>query len=323
MPVKYWSFAGLMLTEWCNAQCACCYLGCGPGKAEWMTIDDALRLWGELIDASPHGCRAHLTGGEPFGRWELLLEIARCAHAAGLGPLDKVETNGYWATSESVIRERIGALDDAGMQTLGISADPYHQRYVPIDRVRTLARIAREMLGPDRVQVRWNDWLTDGCDTSGMDDAQRTEMLARYLKAGRDRLNGRAAKVLAPLGELKPIETFADQDCRRGLLRGRHVHVFPDGAIMPGVCAGILLGRATLEGSISQAWEELDATFADRPIVGTLASGGPVALMRIAQEHGFVPESAYASKCHLCWTIREFLFSRALFLEELGPSSVY
>jgi len=67
MPVKYWSFAGLMLTYWCNASCASCYLCCGPERVEEMSVDFALRLWGELIDACPHGCRIHLSGGEPFG----------------------------------------------------------------------------------------------------------------------------------------------------------------------------------------------------------------------------------------------------------------
>ena len=38
MPVKYWSFAGLMLTYWCNARCASCYLRCGPERGEEMTV---------------------------------------------------------------------------------------------------------------------------------------------------------------------------------------------------------------------------------------------------------------------------------------------
>jgi hypothetical protein len=323
MPVKYWAFAGLMLTDWCGASCASCYLGCGPDKSDWMDREAALSLWRQLVEASPRGCRVHVTGGEPFGRWELLIDVCRAAQAEGLAPLEKVETNGYWATSDAIIRDRLGALDAAGMRTLGVSADPYHQQYVPIDRVRRLVAVAREALGPDRVQVRWEDWLADGCDTAAMTDTERASLLADYLQAGRDRLNGRAAQMLAPLTEFEPIEAFVGLECRKGLLRGKHVHVFPDGSIMPGVCAGILLGRATTEKPASVVWQELDAGFAERPIVGTLACEGPVGLVAMAQEYGFEPASGYARKCHLCWSIREFLFSKGLFLAELGPSSIY
>ena len=113
MPVKYWSFAGLMLTDWCNASCATCYLCCGPdGRAE-MSVEFALDLWRQLIDACPHGCRIHLTGGEPFGRWERLIELCRRARDQGLGPLEKIETNAFWATDERIVRKRIAALDVA------------------------------------------------------------------------------------------------------------------------------------------------------------------------------------------------------------------
>ncbi|MHC4561463.1 MAG: hypothetical protein ACYS8X_01680, partial [Planctomycetota bacterium] len=75
MPVKYWSSAGLMLTQWCNASCASCYLGCDPHRRDDMGVEEALALWRQLIAASPHGCRVHLTGGEPFGRWESLIAV--------------------------------------------------------------------------------------------------------------------------------------------------------------------------------------------------------------------------------------------------------
>ena len=323
MPVKYWSFAGLMLTDWCNAECDSCYLGCGPGKTDWMATDEALRLWRELIDASPHGCRVHLTGGEPFGRWEQLIAICQAAREQGLGPLDKVETNAYWATDDGVIEDRLAALDDAGMDTLMVSADPYHQQYVPLAQVRRLVACARATLGPERVQVRWEDWLEHGRDTSDMPEAERAGLLADYVQAGRERLNGRAVTTLAHLVEAKPMTAFEGKGCHHPLLRSRHVHVFPGGWIMPGVCAGIMLGRATVDHSASAVWGALDATFADRPIVATLAAAGPVALAAMAKTHGYVPLAGYAGKCHLCWHVREYLFLRGLFLEELGPEGIY
>ncbi len=41
--------------------------------------------------------KIHITGGEPFLYWEHLLEILREAKKSNLGPVDMIETNGFWA----------------------------------------------------------------------------------------------------------------------------------------------------------------------------------------------------------------------------------
>ena len=77
MAVKYWTFAGLLLTDRCPARCAVCYLNLSGEEHACMAPGTALRIWRELQEASPHGCRVHLTGGEPFARWPLLIAVAR------------------------------------------------------------------------------------------------------------------------------------------------------------------------------------------------------------------------------------------------------
>jgi len=322
MPVKYWSSAGLILTYWCNARCASCYVCCSPERTEWMSTDDALTVWRGLIEASPHGCRIHLAGGEPFGDWPRLIDLCRRAADAGLTPLEKVETNAFWATDERIVRERAEALGDVGVGTLVISADPYHQQFVPIERVRLAARVAEEVLGGDRVRVRWADWLKDGFDTDALDDAERAELFARYAAAGRDRFNGRAADVLAPHLPGRSPKAFARSACREALLRCRHVHVDPEGWIMPGACAGIVLGR-TGSQSIADLWQRLGRDHAERPIVGVLAEQGPVGLLARAEAAGWIPRPTYARKCHLCWEIRRFFVERGWGGNELAPQWMY
>jgi hypothetical protein len=333
MP-KHWSFAGLLLTYWCNARCASCYLCCGPERREDMSVEIALGLWRELAGASPHGCRIHLSGGEPFGDWDRLIEICRRAFEQGLsapggaGPLDKVETNAFWAVDEDVVRRRLAALDQAGMKKLGISADPYHQQFVPIERCRLLARVAADMLGPHRVQVRWRDWLEHGSDTAALDASARAEVFARYSLLRRDRFNGRAAAALANGfrapgggGAFKGVADLALSPCSEALLRSRHVHVDGSGLIMPGTCAGIVLGRA--DRGIATVWQQLRDDHAARPILGVLASQGPVGLLATAGAEGFEPLQGYLSKCHLCWHVRRHLVGRGLHKDELGPAWFY
>jgi len=329
MPVKHWSFAGLMLTYWCNASCASCYLGCGPRRREEMSVEAALAFWRSLHEAGPHGCRVHLSGGEPFGDWPRLIEICRRAKREGLGPLQKVETNALWATDAAEVRDRLRALDDAGMQKLSISADPYHQQFVPIERCRLAARLAGEVLGPGRVQVRWRDWLADGQDTGELSEADRAGLFARYAAGRRDRHTGRAANLLATGLACKSPDDLADNSCREALLRSRHVHVGPDGSVFPGTCAGILLGSLAglSDGEAAADARQLRLRLADdhaaRPIVGTLTRAGPAGLLAEARDSGFRPREAYADKCHLCWEVRKWFVRCGWHGQELGPAGLY
>lgn len=322
MPVKHWSFAGLVLTYWCPARCASCYLCCSPARREEMSVEQALGVWESLATASPHGCRVHLTGGDPFGDWPRLIEICRRAHASGLRTLDKVETNAFWAVDRGEAVERLRALDAAGMGTLGISADPYHQQFVPIERCRTLASAAEEVLGAARVQVRWRDWLAEGIDTSAMEEPARAELFARYARGGRDRYNGRAATTLAPAALCKSAGELADMPCREALLRSRHIHVDGGGMVMPGTCAGLVLGRLDIDApDVAGLWRRIEADWSRRPIVGTLADRGPAGLLERAVAAGHRPQEAYAGKCHLCWAVRSALL--AGHGDELGPEWMY
>lgn len=336
MPVKHWTFAGLLLTYWCNGRCANCYVCSSPAADGEMSVDRALAYWEGLAAASPHGCRIHIGGGEPFGRWPELIELARRAQRAGLGPLEAVETNAFWATGERVVRERLAALDSAGIGRLTISADPYHQQYVPIERVRLAARLAEEVLGPGRTRVRWRDWARDGFDTDSLSPEHRRELFGSYAGGGRDRISGRAAAELAGLLPLKPAAAFADSSCRARLLRSRHVHVDGEGIICPGTCAGLVIGRASDAESIGKIWRALHDGFADMEgiaesaspagleLIGPLVARGPTALLDVAGKRGYSPRpEGYAEKCHLCWDVRRWFFDNGFYRNRLGPAIIY
>ncbi len=337
MPVKHWSFAGLMLTYWCNARCASCYVCSSPSAAGDMSVEAGLAFWEGIQSAGPNGCRIHIGGGEPFGRWEILIELMRQAKAAGLGPLEAVETNVFWACDEKIIRERLAALDDAGMGRLTISSDPYHQQFVPIERVRLLARVGEDVLGSGRIRIRWRDWAAEGFDTDSLSQEQRRRVFADYARSGRDRLAGRAAAELAELLPTRPASVLSDKPCWDRLLRSRHVHIDGGGIVCPGTCAGIILGRVTGADSVGRLWQNLRQDFADMgnggadlklpsppDVLKLLARSGPVALMAAAGRLGYVERAeGYAGRCHLCWSVRRWLFENGYFPDRLGPAGVY
>ncbi len=324
MQVKYWTRAGLMLTDWCNASCACCYANCSPRGGTWLTAEAAIAIWESLAQVSPHGWRIHLTGGEPFGRFELLLQVGRLARQKNLA-LESIETNAFWADNDYEIIDRLEALDEAGMDRLAISADPYHQQFVPIERVRRLATLAKEVLGSQRVRVRWEDWLAEGRDTFDLSDDDRLKLFQEYASGKRDRLIGRAARGLERNLPKFPPEVFDGDNCVEKLLRGRHVHIAPTGEVWPATCIGICLGNVLKEPART-IWERLESGWAQMSILGPLCRCGPVGLMDEAIKTGYVPRSeGYAGKCQLCYDLRLHFLRKNVqpWRNELGPASVY
>lgn len=336
-----WDFAGLLLTYACPARCAICYVHAGPEQGGWMPVETAVSLWRSLDAlATAHGrtMRVHLAGGEPFSNWPRLVEIIRAAREAGLTPLEKVETNAFWATEDERVRSRLATLHELGMQKLVVSSDVFHQQFVPFERVRRCVEIGREVLGRERVRVRWWDFYADPTDTAALPAEERTAVFLDALARHPERLTGRAAATLAPRLPCGPAGAYAHENCEREVLHSRHVHIDPDGNIFPGTCAGIILGRATeapADGSdrcpsgcnrsnVAGVWHTLAATWRQHPVVAPLATGGPGELLRRVVPLGYRERpDGYAGKCHLCADIRRWLVERGFWREWVGPPACY
>jgi hypothetical protein len=287
-----------------------------------MSLEAAASHLAALARMGVPGSGIHIGGGEPFGDVERLLAIVRSARDAGLSGVGYVETGGFWATSESLVRQRLAALRDGGMRQLAISADPYHQEFIPPQRVRLLFDVARDVLGPGGVRVRRWKWLQHPEDVAAMPEQQRAAIFTEFLRRYPERMNGRAAERLAPLAPRLPVERLADEGCRKALLESRHVHVDPASWISPGTCAGVVLGRASAArplDAILSAWHP-----AQSPRIALLAAGGPRQLLPEAERLGFAADPAgYAAKCHLCWMLRSHLVRAGAGGTEFGPADLY
>lgn len=322
-----WDFAGLLLTYWCNARCAFCYTYSDPSRGGEMSIETAVRLWRELEGhAARHGraMRVHLAGGEPFGDWPRLAGVLRAARDAGLVPPDKVETNAFWARDDALVRARLELLAALDVERLIVSSDVFHQEFVPIERVRRLVAHAREVLGRGRVRVRWWDYFNEPYLPENRSDEAREAAYRRALERHHDRMTGRAAEQVADLLPLYPAEHFGNETCARELLAGRHVHIDARGHVFPGTCSGIIVGTAAEGRTVDDVWQGLADGWQSHPVQGPLITGGSRALMDVAARHGYRPRpQGYASKCHLCAHVRQFLFDRGLFPETIGPAECY
>jgi organic radical activating enzyme len=317
---KLWRSAGLLLTYKCNCACEFCYYNCSPDKGGLMPVEMALAAWESLRTLAGDDAKVHLTGGEPFLCWEHLLEIMRKAKSQGLDDTDLIETNGFWATSEQIAKERIKILDGLGMRRLKISVDPFHLKFVDIESIRLLTNAAIDLLGQQRVLVRWRKYLDNPVNLKDLPD---NELQQAYVKAIKDypcRFTGRAGGKLAMLSPRNSLEELKAASCKADFLGAKGVHIDPYGNVFIGTCSGIIIGNIT-HTPLEDMWKQFSPE--QNEIVDTLFNLGPAGLLDKFSDSGYKPAAAYADKCHLCTSIRQHLFDKGLGKPVIGPPDLY
>ncbi len=321
---KLWRNVGLMLTYRCPARCACCYVFSGPDAySPEMSTEMALSCWRGVRRLAGDAGQVHLTGGEPFICYSRLCEILRQAQRENLGGLQKIETNAYWCTDAGLVRERMAELKEIGLTKLQISTDVYHQQYIPIENVRMAAEIATEVLGEKRVQIRWRDFFNNPHKVVDLPPNEQAQSFRDAFVQHPERMLGRAAVELVSLLPPKDYDEIADSVCSWGLLGAGHVHIDGSGHIFIGTCIGIIAGDIA-SGSIvqlDQFWRDFDIR--RHPVLSILAERGPAGLVEVAREADFMPNRTYASKCHLCFEVRRFLYQKKRYNDLLGPAICY
>jgi hypothetical protein len=302
-----------------------------------MPVETCIAAWWSLQVLAGDEARIHLTGGEPFLYPEHLFAILREGKRQGLGPVALVETNGFWATNDGLVKDYLAKLLESGVQRLKISVDPFHQEYVDIEPVRRLAGSAGEMFGPERVLVRWEKYLGDL--KSQISDFRLPGARDRiYVNAYHEypfRFTGRAAGHLAQLIIDNGLWMINKEDsdsasnrpssiihhpCLSGFLGAKGVHIDPYGNVFSGTCSGIILGNIH-QMPLEEIWRAFHPR--QNEFIGTLCESGPDGLLEKARALGYAELPAYAGKCHLCTHVRQFLFEKHVEPSVLGPGDCY
>ena len=304
----------LMLTYRCSAACRHCLVMAAPEQdAALVTIEDAVRYAEEYHQL---GRNVMIAGGEALLFFDYVLEMCRAINSRGI-PVDFIESNGSWCSSDERVTEGLTQLRDAGVEGMYFSVDAYHQEFVRAERVCRGVRIAIELFGDDRVAApRVTD--QEARDLEGL--ARDPERLAAYSRGRRLYLLGRAADELAQFRPVVPLSELAEQDCGRELdIDALHeIQVDPFGFVRPDVCPGVNLGNG-LDTSLTELVRTQRVR--ETPLLNALAESGPASLLPLAREHGFCPEAGYADKCTLCFEIRRHLVDRMP--AEFGPPHLY
>jgi MoaA/NifB/PqqE/SkfB family radical SAM enzyme len=317
---KLWRSVGLLLTYKCNCSCEFCYYNCSPQQNGLMPVDTAISAWRSLKALAGDSAKVHITGGEPFLYWDHLEEILQRAKKHNLGRVDTIETNGFWACDEGLIKQRIETLDKLGMHRLKISTDPFHQEYINIEPVRLLADVASNILGSARVLVRWRKYLENPVKMKGLSNE---ELKQQYIKATRNypcRFTGRAGGRLAELAACESTKELASVNCKSTFLGAKGIHIDPHGNVFSGTCSGIIIGNV-IRTPLEDIWKQFHPKQSE--FIETLFNLGPVGLLDKSLNLGYRPAEVYAGKCHLCTSIRQLFFDEGLYKTTIGPVECY
>lgn len=304
----------IMVTYKCSAACRHCLVMSAPQQDPLLvTIPDAVRYAEEYHQLGRH---IMIAGGEALLFFDHVLEMCRAISDKGI-PIAFIESNGSWCRSDEIVTERLSLLRDAGVQGMFFSIDPYHQEFVPAERVCRGVREAIRLFGSEQVSA---PRLTDEAAKDFETVASDPERLGDYTRQRHLYYIGRAADELAQFLPPVPLKQIEAEDCRVQLDID-HLHeiqVDPFGYVRPDLCPGVNLGNAA-DASLTELVQT--SRVQETPLLRDLAEAGPASLLPLARQHGFHPQPTYASKCALCFDIRRHLIDQMP--DAFGPPHLY
>ena len=319
---------GLILSYRCQTACAHCLYNCGPDWHDWMKVGE-VRIALEAAKATwGTGFQVHLTGGEPFLNFRLLLASTRIAVELGIPVY--VETSAAWVRDPAQAEERFGQLHEVGLGAVLVSVSPFHQESIPLQRTLDGISAARAVFGAARVMVYQAEWLPELArhglkspvpldlyrEEYGQVDAGLRFWMGFGLIGG-----GRAGYRLGEWITCRPADTFTGRRCRDELAFAPHSHLDLYGNFIPSFCGGISLGD----------WHDLPGLvkgFRQQRVgrlVRVLMDSGPFGLYQLAKdEYGYQPLSGgYVDKCHLCVDVRKHFIASGVSSGTFQPVHFY
>ena len=243
------------------------------------------------------------TGGEPFLLPRMVHSLVKYASDRGLQT--ECVTNCFWASSVEEAEKQLGRLTDVGLDVINISADDFHQRHIPFDRVRNCYRAARR-LGL-RVVI-----MSVVARSSTLRVREVAELLGDegiHIVGGRTQAD--AASALAVETDFIPVGRAAEipEDewiigdgpiegpCRVVL---RDIAIAPSGRVLPCCSAAGLADAAEVGDARQGRLRSLIEDARRRRLFKVLSMEGPSGLQRLL---GSRRRKNYVNRCHLCYEV--------------------
>jgi hypothetical protein len=167
-----------VVTYACTGRCKHCSEG--DHKSCGTHIDPAVAADAVKKIASGYAIKTVMTfGGEPLLYPDAVYEVMKAAKGLDI-PRRQVITNGYFSKDAAKIAEVAARLAECGVNDLLLSADAFHQEYIPIEPVKIFAEEAKNAGVPIRIQPAW---LVSKDDENPYNQKTR-EILAEFSALG-------------------------------------------------------------------------------------------------------------------------------------------
>ena len=193
-----------VITYACTGRCKHCSEG--DHKSCGVHIDPAIAADAVKKIASAYDVKTVMTfGGEPLLYPESVYAVMRAAKDSGVAHR-QIITNGYFSKNEERIREVVRCLAEAGVNDLRLSADAFHQEYIPLEPVKLFAAEAKNAGIPIRIQPAWLVSREDGNEYN----LQTKDIIAEFALLGIEEADG---NVIFPEGNaLKYFSEYFTND---------------------------------------------------------------------------------------------------------------
>jgi MoaA/NifB/PqqE/SkfB family radical SAM enzyme len=304
---------GIIVTYKCQVACPHCIIEAGPHRKEEIQLEDAFN-WIKQIANYRNGYIKvlSLTGGEPFYDIKKLAALSSFGETNGL--LVSAVTNAFWALTPQKAVDTLRNLPSIKM--MAISADAYHQKDIPFERVKNAVEAAKKLDVPFQI----------GVCTENQDDLEYKKIVKKLEKITEpDRIK---TAFTFPVGRALNIDNpnyvTSDEPPVSACSAGSSPIIFPNGNIIGciGPVIDIKSDHPLLLGNLHQgSLEEVLDNSEINPIYHAIRIWGPQKLITLAKDAGLAEhlpkEYIKNSICHACYSlmsnnkIRFFLHSLA------------
>lgn len=220
-----------VVTYACTGRCRHCSEG--DHKSCGTRIDPKIAAEAVKRVAAEYDLKTVMTfGGEPLLYPETVFAVMEAATELGI-PRRQVITNGFFSKNKERIREVALRLAECGVNDLRLSADVFHQEFIPLEPVMIFAEEAKKAGIPIRIQPAW----LVGREDDNVYNNQTKEIISRFTALGIEEADG---NVIFPEGNaLKYLaEYFTDTAPENPYVEDpadvRCLSFDPDGAVLGG-----------------------------------------------------------------------------------------
>lgn len=313
---------GLITNYYCSSKCGHCLYNCSPGR-EKAYMDFKMAI-GNLKAIRELGCfSVHIGGGEPMLDFKSLFKVLDAASKESID-IEYIETNSSWFKNQDSACDMLYSLKAAGVSTMLVSISPFHNEYIPFDKVKGVIAAC------EKTGMGVFPWIPSFIPDVDSFDSALTHSLDEYREFFGESYIEKLPYKYSLTMRARPLKTFERFYPKKSLedilSRNKngcgelddvsHFHIDLYGGYIPGLCTGLSIKTEDLGRELSDD---------EYPFLCLLFKKGVNGLYeRASKEFGFVSEKKYISKCDLCFDIRKYLvLEKRVDSKDLKPVEFY